>query len=397
MNAAQRSHDVIIAGGGPAGSTAATLLAQHGHSVLLLEKERHPRFHIGESMMPYIEPVMQRLGMDWGEGNLRKSGADFIDEESGRQLFFSLQNRYGTYQLERCEFDRKLFDNAIAHGVEGHQQEKVLQADCSQNGVEVRTERGVYQGRYFIDASGRSALLGRKQKSIQRLENLGRFALYRHFQVGHSPEIDAVFATGNIKILLADIGWLWLIPMTGRRFSIGLVVQQDKPKGVAKQELLQQYIDASPLLITLLKDACPVAEMQVEADFSYINQRRYGQRYACCGDAAGFLDPVFSSGVFFAVKTAEFIADRVHLGLRDNNEADPQLHAVDDEKYQIGFKTMHLLIERFYRSRLIHNLVFEADRHPRIKQEVTALLAGDLWQEDNMFQQGLLRGRRSKG
>ncbi len=396
MNATHNTYEVIIAGGGPAGSTASTLLAQHGHRVLLLEKERHPRFHIGESMMPYIEPVMQRLGIDWGEGNLRKNGADFIDEQSGRQLSFPLQNRYGTYQIERSVFDRKLFENAVGHGVEGHQQEKVLHAECTQSGVEVRTERGVYQGRYFIDASGRSALLGRKRKSIQRLENLGRFALYRHFQVGHSPEIDAVFATGSIKILLADIGWLWLIPMTGRRFSIGLVVQQDNPRGISRRDLFQRYIDASPLLNTLLKDARPVSEMQVEADFSYINERRYGLRYACCGDAAGFLDPVFSSGVFFAVKTAEFIADRVHLGLLNNAEDDPRLHATDDQMYQTGFRTMQLLIERFYRSRLIHNLVFEADRHPRIKQEVTALLAGDLWQEGNLFQQGLLRGRRGR-
>lgn len=397
MNRMQNSYEVIVAGGGSAGSTAATLLAQHGHRVLLLEKDRHPRFHIGESMMPRIEPVMQRLGMDWGEGNLKKNGADFIDEQSGRQLFFPLQGRYRTYQIERSEFDRKLFDNAIAQGVEAHQQEKVLRVDCAQNGVEVRTEKGDYQGRYFIDASGRSALMGRRQRSIQRIENLGRFALYRYFQVGHSPELDEVFTTGNVKILLADIGWLWLIPMVGRRLSIGLVVQQDKPKGIDQQDLYQQYIDASPLLNTLLQDSGPLTEMKVEADFSYLNQRRYGLRYACCGDAAGFLDPVFSSGVFFAVKTAEFIADRVHQGLQDNQEDDPQLHAVDDESYLTGFRTMHLLIERFYSSRLIHNLVFEADRHPRIKQEVTALLAGDLWQENNHFQQGLLRGRRSRG
>ncbi len=393
MTGRQKPYDVIVAGGGPAGSTAATLLAQHGHRVLLLEKDSHPRFHIGESMMPRIAPVMQRLGMDWGEGNLQKSGADFIDEQSGRQLFFPLQGRYRTYQIERSEFDRKLFDNAIAQGVEGQQQEKVLEVDCAQNGVEVRTEKNDYQGRYFIDATGRSALMGRRQRSIQRIENLGRFALYRYFQVGHSPQLDDVFTTGNVKILLADIGWLWLIPMVGRRLSIGLVVQQDKPKGIDQQDLYQQYIDASPLLNTLLQDSSPLTEIKVEADFSYLNQRRYGLRHACCGDAAGFLDPVFSSGVFFAVKTAEFIADRVHQGLQEDIEDDPQLHAIDDPTYQTGFRTMHLLIERFYSSRLIHNLVFEADRHPRIKQEVTALLAGDLWQENNHFQQGLLRGR----
>ena len=148
------------------------------------------------------------------------------------------------------------------------------------------------------------------------------------------------------------------------------------------------------MVSALLDNSQPLFEMKAEADFSYLNRKRYGARYACCGDAAGFLDPVFSSGFFFAVKTAELVADRLHQGFSEGRENDPALHSTDDLVFHKGFDTMYLLIQRFYQSDLIRNLVFEADRHERIKREVTAILAGDLWREDNLFQQGLLRGRR---
>ncbi|MEN8261334.1 MAG: pyridine nucleotide-disulfide oxidoreductase, partial [Pseudomonadota bacterium] len=124
--------------------------------------------------------------------------------------------------------------------------------------------------------------------------------------------------------------------------------------------------------------------------------RRHGLRYACCGDAAGFLDPVFSSGVFLACTSAERIAERVHKALLEGREADPELHADDDKDYRLGFRTMQLIVERFYQSDLVHNLFFEAHRDPEIKNEIARILAGDLWSDDNLFQQSLLQSRRRK-
>jgi flavin-dependent dehydrogenase len=218
--------------------------------------------------------------------------------------------------------------------------------------------------------------------------------LYQHFQLAISAASEALFASGNIKVLLADIGWIWVIPLIGQRLSLGLVVKKDRPKGLSNHQLFNHSIKASAYLNKLLTGSKVLSEINAEADFSYLNQRRYGSRYACCGDAGGFLDPVFSSGFFFAVKTAELIADRLHWGFSNGLEADPELHAQDNQVYDIGFQTIYLLIQRFYQSDLINNLVFEADRHPRIKKEITAILAGDLWQPDNKFQRGLLRGRR---
>ncbi|MGR9100754.1 MAG: NAD(P)/FAD-dependent oxidoreductase, partial [Gammaproteobacteria bacterium] len=384
----EKRYDVIVAGGGPAGSTAATLLAQYGYDVLMIERDRHPRFHIGESMMPKIEPVMERLGIDWSVGNLKKNGADFIDEKSGKRLFFPLMGEFRTFQIERSVFDQKLFENARKHGVATHQEEKVAAVDCGRDGVKIETDKSAYLARYFIDATGRSALMGRTNRTVERLEHFGRYALYRYFKLAESTEAKEVFETGNVKILLNEIGWNWIIPLTGGRLSLGLVVQNDAGEELKRDALFQKYIDRSPLLTALLDRSEVLTPLLAEADFSYLNRQRYGARYACCGDAAGFLDPVFSSGFFFAVKSAELTADQIHRGFVEGSEGDPGLHRDNDQLFDTGFRTMYLLIQRFYQSDLISNLVFEADRHERIKREVTAILAGDLWREDNLFQQG---------
>ncbi len=392
------AYDVVVVGGGPAGSTAATLLAQHGRKVLLLERDKHPRFHIGESMLPFSEPVVQRLGIDWSAGNQFKSGAVFIDENSGQRMYFPLSIYRKTYQLERGPFDQVLFQNASAQGAETHEEEKVLEVSCQPEGVDITTDKGSYRSRYLVDATGRSALMGRKGKSIERIENLGKFAVYSHFEkIPPSPEADELFDCGSIYVPVVDIGWLWIIPLSGRRLSVGLVVQKERPKDCDVEELLHRYLAASPIARTLLEGAEQFAPVRVEADFSYINQSRHGQRYACCGDAAGFLDPVFSSGVFLAFTSAARVADRVHQALAEGREADPTLHADDDEDYLLGFNTMRLFVERFYQSNMVHNLFFEADRHPDLKGQIARLLSGDLWADDNTLQKNLLAGRRMAG
>jgi len=388
-------YDVVVIGGGPAGSTAATLLAQYGHKILLLERDKHPRFHIGESMLPFSEPVIQRLGIDWSEGNQFKSGAVFIDESSGQRMYFPLSVYRKTYQLERAPFDQLLFENAAKHGVETQQEEKVLEVSCEADGVTIDSDKGHYRCRYLVDATGRAALMGKKARSIERFENLGKFAVYTHYQnIQPGEEADELFRSGSIYVPVVDIGWIWIIPLSGRRLSVGLVVQKERPKDCDVEELLRRYLTASPILNRLLAGAEQSAPIRIEADFSYSNQRRYGQRYACCGDAAGFLDPVFSSGVFLAFTSAARIADRIHQGFVDGLEADPQLHSEDDEAYLMGFNTMRLFVERFYHSNVVHNLFFEAHRDPELTAQIARLLSGDLWVDDNALQKSLLAGRR---
>jgi len=394
----KRDVDVIVAGGGPAGCTAATLLAQYGHSVLLLEKGRHPRFHIGESMLPYSEPVIRRLGVDWSEGGVFKAGAVFIDEPLGQEMFFQLSGEdHRAYQVERSEFDRKLFDNACAHAVETRMECPVTAVEYGPRAVRVFADGNHYQARYLVDATGRNAMMGRRGRTVERIDTLGRFALYSHFGPAREDLSAELFETGNIWILMVDLGWLWVIPLRDRQVSIGLVVRHKKPAEKDLEAWFQSYLGASPRLKRLLQGAEQLWPVRSEANFSYLNQRRYGLRYVSIGDAAGFLDPVFSSGVFFALTGAARAADRIHQGLMEGREADPELHRPDDDAYVLGFNTMYAFVERFYQSDLIHNVFFEAHRDTRIKRAISELLAGNLWSGNNPWQGTLLRGRFAPG
>jgi len=391
------SPDVIVAGSGPAGSTVATLLARQGHAVLMLEREQHPRFHIGESMLPLSTPVFDRLGIKWDAQHYQhKNGAAFMDERSGKQVRFALNTHYQPYQVERARFDHMLADNAVAHGVCLQQQEAVKRIAIDSDRVEVTTDRGHYQARYFIDASGRSTLMGRSQATIERIDNLGRFALYSHYSQADNRAARQLHESGDIKVLLVDIGWIWIIPLSGNRLSVGLVVQQALKPSRRGAALFDAYISASPVMAELLTGVCQETGVRAEADFSFSNRRRHGQRYACCGDAAGFLDPIFSSGVFLAATSAERVADRLHPALLAGTEGDPQLHAIDDEAYELGFRSMQLFVERFYQYGMVQHLFFEADRNEAIKNDIAALLSGDLWRGDNEFQRMLLQGRQNR-
>lgn len=390
-------YDVIVAGSGPAGSTAATLLAQYGHKVLILERDQHPRFHIGESMLPMSTPVFNRMGIDWDEKSyLHKNGAQFIDEARGQSVRFCLNSKYQPYQVERAEFDHMLINNSVKHGATLNQNEAVKNITTDPGKVCVDTDSGQYSARYFIDATGRSVLMGRKYATIKRIDNLGRFALYTHYKNACSETAREMYASGDIKVLMVDIGWIWIIPLVNNRLSVGLVVQKQIDKSQRGSALYEQNIQASPILNQLLENAQQEAPVRAEADFSFTNTQRYGERFACCGDAAGFLDPIFSSGVFLAVTSAERIADRLHQALLDGTENNPDLHAEDDADYTLGFRSMLLFVERFYQHSMVDHLFFEADRNDVVKNDIAALLSGDLWRGDNNFQRMLLEGRQSR-
>lgn len=393
----QSQADVIVIGSGPAGSTAAALLAQYGHDVLMIERDTHPRFHIGESLLPMGAPVLQRLGVELDAGEyLLKHGAEFIDEQSGQRCRFPLAGQHQPHQVERAKFDLKLVDNALAKGARIRQSDAVRNVAINHKGVTVTTDSAAFQARYLIDASGRSAFMGRMRQGVERIDNLGKFSLYAHYRNATSESAQDAFVCGDVKVLMLDIGWFWIIPLIGNRLSVGLVVRDADDLPCRGAELFERYRDASPMLMQLLDGATQEAPIKSEADFSFQNAQRYGERYACCGDAAGFLDPVFSSGVFMAMTSAERIADRLHLALDAGNEANPALHHIDDKTYTHGFRSMQLFVERFYQYDLVHHLFFEAARDEGIRNEIAGLLAGDLWSGDNDFQRMLLAGRRNR-
>ena len=390
-------YDVIIAGSGPAGSTAATLLAQKKHRVLVLERDQHPRFHIGESMLPMSTPVFNRLGIQWdAQAYLHKNGAEFIDEQSAMKVRFCLNSQHQPYQVERAQFDQMLIENAVQQGALLHQQEAVKTVEVNDVGVQVATDRNHYSSRYFIDATGRDVFMGKQNASIERIENLGQFALYTHYKNCVSEAAQKMYVSGDIKVLMVDVGWVWIIPLVGNRLSIGVVIKERLDKSLRGEELFNKYVNESEVLDELLEGAVREKSVRSEADFSFSNTQRYGKRFSCCGDAAGFLDPIFSSGVFLAVTSAERVVDRLHQALIAQSEDNPNLHREDDKEYHLGFRSMRLFVERFYRYDMVHHLFFEADRNEQIKNDIASLLSGDLWREGNEFQRMLLQGRQSQ-
>ncbi|UJR85398.1 NAD(P)/FAD-dependent oxidoreductase [Sandaracinus amylolyticus] len=391
-------HDVIVIGGGPSGSTTANLLAQAGFRVLVLEREVFPRFHIGESLLPCDLEVFRRLGVDPDQhGFLYKAGAEFLDERIGGHTEYLFADALpGTadhaYQVERAKFDHVLLQRAEAVGAEVHQGERALEIAMESDRVRVKTERASYEARYLVDATGQDAVLGRRAKTTKQLVDFGLAATFSHFEE-LDPEIDRELcetARGNIKVLFVDDGWCWAIPLGGRRISIGLVSRR---KGI-QSAWLDETIARSPFLSRVTKGATRPRRPGMIASFSFHNEKQHGARWSCTGDAACFLDPVFSSGVSLGMVGASHLVDALIPALREEREADPALMDAHAKHVGHAYDVFATLINSFYHTGLLHGLFFAPEQDPMLRKGLTSVLAGDVWRDDNPFQQKLMSSKR---
>ncbi len=382
-------YDVVVLGGGPSGSTAANLLAAGGARVLVLEKAIFPRFHVGESLLPCDLQVFERLGVELrGEPqHLYKHGAVFYDEARGSRAAYPFADALaGTadhaYQVERASFDHMLLERAGAVGAEVREGETVIDVELGENGVWVRTERERYRGRYLIDATGQDSFLARRHRTRQRIDDFGLAAVFRHYIDLRSSVAEELAATG---IFFVDDGWLWAIPLGGGRLSVGLVTRK---KGIA-DDWLDAEIARSPELSRWLEGARPETPHYRAGAFSFHNQRPHGRRWACVGDAACFLDPVFSSGVSFGMLGAAHAVDDLLPALRSEREGDPALMEAHAAHMNHGYSVFATLILSLYQRRLLPGLFFTVDQDPELRRGLTSVLAGDVWRDDNPFQQRL--------
>jgi flavin-dependent dehydrogenase len=396
-------HDVIVIGGGPAGSCAANLLGQAGIDVVVLERERFPRFHIGESLLPVELSILARLGIDLDEGPfLRKHGAIFIDERSGRETRFSFDEGLpGTpphaHQVERDKFDHMLLLAAQQAGAKVRERVEVTGFELGEDQVAVEIHdldadvSGKLQARYLVDASGQQALLARTGKTVEPYREFGRAAVFRHFR-GLAPAIvTELHERGDIVIKLVADGWMWLIPLASGDLSVGLV----KAKGKVEAAALAQEIEASPLIQRLTVGAT-ASEPQLIGNYSYRNTRPYGPRFACIGDASAFLDPVFSSGVSLALAGGERLADILAPALAEGREHEPDLMAPLGAHMNTAYEAFGRFIQRFYNTKLIDNVLL-AEQHTSqvFRSGVISVLAADVWRTDNPFQNMLMSARRT--
>jgi flavin-dependent dehydrogenase len=314
-------YDVAIIGGGPAGSTAAALLAQHGRRVIVLERDKFPRFHIGESLLPFSMKAFTRLGLHEKfkrAGFIEKFGGEMCSACSPDTVKFFFKDGYRSqtdhsYQVSRAEFDTILLETAGERGAEVREQTAVEKIDFSADEVRLTTAKTNEQirARYLIDASGRNSLVSSMFKLKQKYEHLQKISLFAHYEGIERDEGPSGTLT---KMVRATDRWFWSIPLQPPRTSIGLVLDAAvyKKSGLSAEEFLDQAIAEQPLLTEKMANAVRVSPVRIEADFSYRNSRLTGDRWMLAGDAAGFIDPVFSSGVFLAVLAGEQCADVLH-------------------------------------------------------------------------------------
>lgn len=391
-------YDVIVIGGGPSGSTAANILAQSGMRVLVLERERFPRFHIGESLLPADLEVVERLGvsLDGHPRHLVKQGAEMYVEAEGLHTFYPFQDslagtRKYAYQVERASFDTQLLRRAEEVGAEVHEGERVLDVELGPDEVAVMSDAGRYVARYLVDATGQDSFFARRHGTRRKIDEFGLAAVFHHYE-DLKPEIAAELAErGNIKILFIDDGWMWSIPLGSGRLSVGLVTRK---KGIQKA-WLDEEIAKSKEVSRLVDGARIEGPATLMSSFSFHNERPHGQRWVCVGDAACFLDPVFSSGVSFGMMGALHAVDDLVPALKEGREGDPHLMASHTAHMTHGYEVFATLILSLYQRRLLPGLFFTEDQESELRKGLTTVLAGDVWRDDNPFQNMLWSsGRR---
>ena len=368
--------DVVVIGGGPGGSTAATMLARKGWRVLLFERERFPRHHVGESLLPASLPVLEELGVlpaVQAAGFLPKWGATMVwgrDDKPWSWYFRETNpNSPHAYQVWRPVFDQLLLENSLACGVEafeGHQVVEVLHEEGRAVGVRYRSDAGddgTARARFVVDASGQAALLGRRL-NLRRWDPFFRnLAVYGYVTgADRLPDPDET----NIFIEAHPHGWSWTIPLHTGWTSVGTVMdshhgQERLSKGDLREVFLRQVAEA-PHTARLLRDAELVSGPQVVKDWSYTSERLVGDGYILVGDAACFVDPLFSSGVHLALMSGVLAAAYVSTALKDPGmaEAAGQVYAELYGKEYNHFRTMAQL---FYSSnRTAESYFWEARR-----------------------------------
>ena len=389
--AADAQVDVLVIGGGPAGTTAATFLARQGWKVVLLEKDVHPRFHIGEYLLPMNLPILQRLGVldRVAAIGVHKPGADFPmrgDRDSINVFRFdrALDPQFGhAYQVRRSEFDQLLFDNALASGVDARQQVKVERVEFGADGrperVHARDADGealAFRPRYLVDASGRDTFLGSRLKLKKKNPAHQSAAIFSHFRgVTRRPGEEA----GNITVERFAHGWMWLIPLREDVMSVGAVCFPEylKTRQGDNESFLMDTLRATPSVWSRMADAERIAPVHATGNYSYTCTRMHGPGWVMAGDAFAFIDPVFSSGVYLGMNGGEQAAKTVDAILRDPAREAAEQKAMD-RRLRRGLRYFSWFIYRFT-TPVMEALFAEPRNHLQLEQAVISMLAGDVF------------------
>ncbi len=386
-----RRCDVLIIGGGPAGSTAAITLAEKGYDVTLLEKARHPRFHIGESLLPANLPLFERLGVaaEIQAIGMQKWGAEFVSpwHTVGSQTF-EFADAWNkslpfAYQVRRSQFDEILLRRAArgARVIEGCRVRDV-EFLPSGGGARICAEhddgrKDSWQARFVIDASGRDTFLGSRLNTKQRDRKHNSSAMYAHFK-GAQRDPDCRRA-GNISLFWFDHGWMWFIPLADGATSVGTVVWPYYMKS-RKKPLREFFLDTLAMcgpLAQRLQNAELICDVEATGNYSYSCGRAYGDNFLLVGDAYAFVDPMFSSGVMLAMTTAVTGSETVDTCLREPARTAAALKHFERVSRH-GPKEYSWFIHRVTNPTM-RDLFMGPRNTLRMKEALLGLLAGDIY------------------
>ncbi|REJ70703.1 MAG: NAD(P)/FAD-dependent oxidoreductase [Planctomycetota bacterium] len=387
----REAYDCIVLGGGPAGTAAAALVAEAGHATLLVEREKTPRFHVGESLMPETYWTFERLGiLDELKSSrfTRKLSVQFVNARGKASKPFYFHEHDGrdcsqTWQVRRSEFDRLLWDNAAAKGADCYDQTRVIDVALEGDratGVTLTTADGETRqvaARVVIDASGQQSLIANRLNLLRPNPRLRKSAIWTYYRGAERAEgIDG----GATVILHTEDkeNWFWYIPLHDDVTSVGLVGDVDRlfASREPPAQVFQTQLARCQNLEARLADAERVDDFHVAREFSYKAERAAGDGWVLIGDAYGFIDPIYSSGVFFALKTAEMAADCVIDALAADDVSAARLGAWAAE-FDRGANLVRKLIAAFYTKEFSFGEFLA--QHPEHVGNMTDLLIGRIF------------------